>query len=80
MNADNIRFRARAKTTGKLVEGYFVVTHNPEYGKDHLSVVGYTKKYCLFNDEPNNRSKGGFWTEIDPATLEMFEQLTLFEE
>ncbi len=78
MKARNVIFRAREVKTGKLIVGYFVVLHLPEFAKDNPNeVVGYAEQYCIFNDT-DNRSDGGYWHEIDIDTLEMIEQMELF--
>jgi hypothetical protein len=78
MKARNIIFRARELKTGKLIVGYYVVLHLPEYDKDNPDKkVGYTKKHCIYNDT-DNRSNGSYWHDIDIDTLEMIEQTELF--
>ena len=77
MNADNLRFRARAKENGKLVEGYFVMRYMPLYSRDQSAIVGQKAVPHIFNNKGHHECAA--WTEIDPTTLEMFEQLELFD-
>lgn len=78
MKARNIIFRAREIKTGKLIVGYYAVLHLPEFDKDNPDKkVGYSEKYCIFNDT-DNRSNGSYWHDIDIDTLEMIEQTELF--
>lgn len=66
-----IRFRGISMDDGKWVEGYYAAHHIPK--KDnHDKVVGMEEVHCIFNDEPNNRSKGSYWHIVNPATICQF--------
>lgn len=66
-----IRFRGMSVDTGEWIEGYYAVHHIPET-ENHDKVIGYKEVHCIFNDEPKNRSKGGYWHEVNPATIGQF--------
>lgn len=66
-----IRFRGKESETGKWIEGYYAVHHIEELDA-HDKVLGYKEVHCIFNDEPGNRSKGGYWHNINPKTLCQF--------
>ena len=69
-----IRFRGISMDDGKWVEGYYAVHHIAK--KDnHDKLIGYEKVHCIFNDEPDNRSKGSFWHTVNPATVGQFTGL-----
>lgn len=63
-----IRFRAKYLKTGEWVEGYYALLH-PAIEGDHGKVVGYGESHSIFNDEPGNRSNGGYWRTVDEKTL-----------
>lgn len=66
-----IRFRGKSVYSGEWVEGHYAILHIPE--KDnHDNVVGYKEYHCIFNDELKNRSKGGYWHTVNPATIGQF--------
>lgn len=74
------KFKARHIRTGEWVTGWYAVQHIPNFDEHGMQVTGYNVVHSLFNDEPSHRSKGGYWQEIDPATLTpLEEQLTLFD-
>lgn len=79
IKAKNVWFRARAKATGKLVEGYFVMTHTPVFAADNITVEKVISKPCIYNDLRKGENST-YWTEIDISTLELIEQLTLFDD
>ena len=63
-----IRFRGKGIKTGEWHEGYYAVLHIAE-SDNHGKHLGYRKVPSIFNDENGERSKGGYWHTIDPATL-----------
>lgn len=63
-----IRFRGKDLKTGEWVEGYYALLH-PAIEGDHGKVVGYGESHSIFNDEPGNRSNGGYWRTVDENTL-----------
>lgn len=77
IKAKNVWFRARAKATGKLVEGYFVMRNMPIYAPDQRTVLGQKTTPYIYNDKDLYKY---VWTEIDLSTLELIEQLTLFDD
>lgn len=78
IKAKNVWFRARAKATGKLVEGYFVMRYMPLYSRDQSAIVGQKAVPHIFNNKGHHEYAA--WTEIDISTLELIEQLTLFDD
>ena len=65
---------------GEWVTGWYAEHHITETDS-HDKVTGYKTVPCIFNDDPGNRSNGGYWHEIQPNTLQEFvepKQLTLF--
>lgn len=63
-----IRFRGKDLKTGEWVEGYYALRH-PAIAGDRGEVVGYGESHGIFNDEPGNRSNGGYWRTVDEKTL-----------
>ena len=65
---------------GEWVTGWYVEHHITETDS-HDKVTGYKIVPCIFNDEPGNRSNGGYWHEIQPDTLQELvepKQLSIF--
>lgn len=65
---------------GEWVTGWYVEHHLTETDS-HDKVTGYKIVPCIFNDEPGNRSNGGYWHEIQPDTLQELvepKQLSIF--
>lgn len=62
--------KARGKDikTGEWVSGYFAVLHIARKN-NHDELLGYDESPHIFNDEPGQRGKGGYWHTIDEATL-----------
>ena len=74
------KFKAKHIRTGEWVTGWYAQYHVPNFDEHGMQVTGYNVVHSLFNDEPSHRSKGGYWQDIDPATLTpLEEQLTLFD-
>lgn len=69
-----IRFRGKSVKDGNWVEGYFAVLHIPEEEviDGVLKRTGYKEVHSIFNDEPGNRDKGGFWHDVLSATIGQF--------
>jgi hypothetical protein len=68
------RFRGKSIKDGEWVEGYFAVLHIPveEIIDGVLKRTGYKEVPSIFNDEPGNREKGGYWHDVMPATVNEF--------
>lgn len=63
-----IRFRGKDALTGAWVYGYYAVLHIAR--KDnHDTLLGYDEVPSIFNDEPGNRSNGGYWRSVKPDTV-----------
>ena len=69
-----IRFRGKRIKDDKWVYGYFAVHHiaQEEVINEKLKVTGYKEFHCIFNDEPKNRSKGGYWHDVLPGSVGQF--------
>lgn len=68
---------------GNWVTGWYAEMHISETD-NHDKLKGYKTIPALFNDEEGVRSKGGYWSEILPNTLQEIEtntpkQLTIFD-
>lgn len=73
------RFMAK-DLSGKWVTGWYAELHISQTDA-HDMLLGHKVVPCLFNDEPGERSKGSYWHEIRPETLQEVvevKQLTLF--
>lgn len=74
------KYKAKHIRTGEWVTGWYVLQHIPNFDEKGLQIRSYTEIHSLFNDEVSHRSKGGYWQEIDPATLSPLEmELRLFD-
>lgn len=69
-----IRFRGKDAKTGEWHYGYYATLHIAR--KDnHDVLLGYDEIPSIFNDEPGERSKGGFWHTVKPETVGQFSTL-----
>ena len=63
-----IKFRGKDAKTGEWVYGYYATLHVAR--KDnHDALLGYDEIPSIFNDEPGERSKGGYWHTVKPETV-----------
>lgn len=69
-----IKFRGKDAMTGVWVYGYYAVLRIARKG-NHDTLPGYDEVPSIFNDESGERSKGGWWYEIDPDTRGQFTGL-----
>ncbi len=72
-----IQYTAKELKTGRVVTGWYVQLHASEFDPTTGEGLGtYTLKHCLFNDMPAASESGGYWVEIDQATLRPVPQQT----
>lgn len=63
-----IRFRGKDIKTGEWIEGFYAPLHIA-MTDNHDEVTGFKEIPSIFNDEPGERSKGGYWHTVDPNTV-----------
>lgn len=63
-----IRFRGKDIKTGEWIEGFYAPLHIA-MTDNHDKVTGFKEIPSIFNDEPGERSKGGYWHTVDPNTV-----------
>ena len=69
-----IKFRAKETETGEWIYGYYTTLHVARKNS-HDKLLGYDEVPSIFNDEPGNRQKGGYWHNVDPLTVGQFTSL-----
>ena len=63
-----IKFRGKDARSGEWVYGGFVTLHIARKN-NHDELLGYDEVPSIFNDEPGQRQKGGYWHSVIPETV-----------